>query len=77
MSLEFGVSGFELSELETPNPKRQTAFDGETMNKSEKMAPHNTEAEEAALGSLLLDPDAIFNVASFLSPADFYREKNG
>ena len=41
------------------------------------MAPHNTEAEEAALGSLLLDPDAIFNVASFLNPEDFYREKNG
>jgi replicative DNA helicase len=41
------------------------------------MAPHNTEAEEAALGSLLLDPDAIFNVASFLSHKDFYREKNG
>ena len=47
------------------------------MNKSERMAPHNTEAEEAALGSLLLDPDAIFNVASFLNPEDFYREKNG
>ncbi len=46
-------------------------------NQSERMAPHNTEAEEAALGSLLLDPDAIFNVASFLSPKDFYREKNG
>ena len=50
---------------------------GETMNKSERMAPHNTEAEEAALGSLLLDPDAIFKVASFLEPGDFYREKNG
>ena len=41
------------------------------------MAPHNTEAEEAVLGSLLIDPDAIFKVASFLSPEDFYRERNG
>jgi replicative DNA helicase len=41
------------------------------------MAPHNTEAEEAALGSLLIDPDAIFRVAAFLDPDDFYREKNG
>ena len=41
------------------------------------MAPHNTEAEEAVLGSLLIDPDAIFKVASFLEPKDFYREKNG
>jgi replicative DNA helicase len=47
------------------------------MNRSEKMAPHNTEAEEAILGSLLIDPDAIFKVASFLGPDDFYREKNG
>lgn len=47
------------------------------MNMSERMAPHNTEAEEAALGSLLLDPDAIFRIASFLDPKDFYREKNG
>ena len=41
------------------------------------MAPHNTEAEEATLGSLLIDPDAMFKVASFLGPEDFYREKNG
>jgi replicative DNA helicase len=47
------------------------------MNTSEKMAPHNTEAEEAVLGSLLIDPDAIFKVAPFLGPDDFYREKNG
>jgi len=47
------------------------------MNRSERMAPHNIEAEEAVLGSLLIDPDAIFKVASFLSPEDFYREKNG
>ena len=47
------------------------------MNRSEKMAPHNIEAEEAMLGSLLIDPDAIFKVASFLGPEDFYRERNG
>ena len=38
------------------------------------MAPHNTEAEEAVLGSLIIDPDAILKVASFLSPEVFYRE---
>jgi replicative DNA helicase len=77
MSFEFGVLGFEFIQLKTPNPKLQTAYDGETMNRSERMAPHNTEAEEAVLGSLLIDPDAIFKVASFLAPEDFYREKNG
>jgi len=48
-----------------------------SMNRTEKMVPHNIEAEEAVLGSLLIDPDAIFKVASFLRPEDFYREKNG
>jgi len=41
------------------------------------MAPHSIEAEEAVLGSLLIDPDAILRVASFLRAEDLYREKNG
>ena len=44
---------------------------------SQRMAPHSIEAEEAVLGSLLIDPDAILRVASFLKGEDFYREKNG
>jgi replicative DNA helicase len=38
--------------------------------------PHSPEAEEALLGSLLIDPDAIFEVSSFLKPAAFYNESN-
>jgi len=34
------------------------------------------EAEEAILGALLIDPDAIIRVATILRPEDFYREKN-
>jgi replicative DNA helicase len=41
------------------------------------MAPHSIEAEEAVLGSLLIDPDAILRVASFLRAEDFYRDRNG
>jgi len=41
------------------------------------MIPSNLEAEEAVLGSLLIDPDAIIRVASFLRAEDFYREKHG
>ncbi len=47
------------------------------MNSPDKTIPANPEAEEAVLGSLLIDPDAIIKVASFLEPDDFYREKNG
>ncbi len=40
----------------------------------EKMIPHNIEAEESVLGSILIDPEAIAQVADFLRPSDFYRE---
>ncbi|MBN1660014.1 MAG: replicative DNA helicase [Anaerolineae bacterium] len=43
----------------------------------ERLPPQNVEAEEALLGSLLIDPDAIIRVAVVLKPEDFYREKNG
>ncbi len=39
--------------------------------------PHfNVEAEEAVLGSLMLDPEAISRVLPFLKQEDFYREKH-
>lgn len=43
----------------------------------EKAVPYDVGAEEAVLGSLVLDRDAIVKVAPFLHPSDFYREKNG
>ena len=46
------------------------------MDKLDKSTPANPEAEEAVLGSLLIDPDAVIKVASFLAADDFYREKN-
>lgn len=47
------------------------------MNSSiERLPPHNLEAEEAVLGSLLIDPDAIFEVSGFLKSEAFYREQN-
>ncbi|MGD9001453.1 MAG: replicative DNA helicase [Anaerolineae bacterium] len=43
----------------------------------DKLVPHNIEAEEAVLGSLLIDPEALFRVSPFLNPDDFYLQKNG
>lgn len=42
----------------------------------EKLPPHDIEAEEAVIGSLLVDGEAIHKIAIFLKPEDFYREKN-
>jgi replicative DNA helicase len=47
------------------------------LDKLDKTVPANPEAEEAVLGSLLIDPDAVLKVASFLEDDDFYRERNG
>ena len=40
------------------------------------LPPHSQEAEEAVLGSLLIDPEAILRVASFLAPEHFYVVKH-
>ena len=41
-----------------------------------KTVPANLEAEQAVLGSLLIDPDAIIKIASSLRDSDFYRERH-
>ena len=43
---------------------------------AERLLPHDIEAEEAVVGSLLIDGESILKIASFLKPSDFYREKN-
>lgn len=40
------------------------------------LQPHSPEAEQAILGSLLIDQGAIVNLP-YLQPADFYLERNG
>ena len=43
----------------------------------DKEIPRNIEAEEALLGSLLIDPDVITHVANLVMPEDFYLARNG
>jgi replicative DNA helicase len=43
---------------------------------SEKLPPHDTSAEEAVNGSLLIDSASIYKIAGSLKPADFYHEPN-
>ncbi|MCD6519939.1 MAG: replicative DNA helicase [Anaerolineae bacterium] len=40
----------------------------------DRLPPQNLDAERSVLGSLLIDPDAIIKVGSFLRPEDFYNE---
>ncbi|MBI2426371.1 MAG: replicative DNA helicase [Candidatus Kerfeldbacteria bacterium] len=40
----------------------------------DRVPPHNLEAEQAVLGSLLIDKEAMIRVADVVTPEDFYRE---
>ncbi len=42
----------------------------------ERLPPHDTDAEEAVIGSLLIDGTAIYKIAALLEPTDFYTERN-
>ncbi|QQG45324.1 MAG: replicative DNA helicase [Candidatus Sungiibacteriota bacterium] len=44
-----------------------------TISTEIRMPPQNIEAEMSALGSLMLDKDAIFKVVDALAPHDFYK----
>ena len=41
-----------------------------------KIPPHDTEAEQAVIGSMLTDKDAIISAVEILKEDDFYREDN-
>ena len=41
-----------------------------------KIPPHDIEAEQAILGSMLTDQDAVVDSIEILKPEDFYREDN-
>jgi len=43
---------------------------------SQKTVPQNVDAEEAVLGALMIDPEGIFRVLSFLRGEDFYLKKH-
>ncbi|MDZ7697592.1 MAG: replicative DNA helicase [Deltaproteobacteria bacterium] len=49
--------------------KKKSSFDAHL-----KIPPHNHEAEQAILGSILLNNDTMNQVTDILSPEDFYRE---
>lgn len=46
------------------------------MAKEIRIPPHSDEAEQAVLGALMLDKDAIFQVADYLFAEDFYQQKH-
>ncbi len=42
---------------------------------AERLLPHDADAEESVIGSILIDPQALTKVSAFLKPADFYNAR--
>jgi replicative DNA helicase len=51
----------------------RTAEEVKRQPRTERVPPHNLEAEESVLGSMMLSGEAIAAVVEVLKPADFYR----
>ncbi len=43
----------------------------------DRLPPQSIDAEQSVIGALLIDRDAVIEVADFLSPQDFYRQAHG
>ena len=43
---------------------------------NEKIPPYDAEAEEAVIGSLLIDGDSMIEIGPYLKPEDFFVETN-
>ena len=43
----------------------------------DRLPPQSIEAEQSVLGAILIDRDAVVEVAEFLRPEDFYRQAHG
>ena len=54
----------------------RTTDTSDKMTKAALVVPSNIEAEQAVLGALLIDPDAIIKVAPITRADDFYLEKH-
>ncbi|PJF43583.1 MAG: replicative DNA helicase [Phototrophicales bacterium] len=60
-----------MSEQPAPQPASST------LTPTEYLPPHSVEAEQALLGAILINPDTISEVISFLDADDFYIWRNG
>lgn len=59
------------------NPKTREEFENQqTATPTSPAIPHSREAEEAVIGSILINPEVYFDVAVFLRNEDFYIHRN-
>jgi len=61
-----------MSDQPQPHPSTSPSGDGRPTQEM----PHDRQAEEAVLGSVLVNPEVYFDVAHFLSVEDFFLHRN-
>ena len=66
-----------MQNFDNQNKTRKKLFTPLTTNEVGKLQPQSIELEEAVLGAMLLEKDALSTVIDVLSPETFYKEQNG
>jgi replicative DNA helicase len=66
-----------MQNIDNQNKTRKKLFTPLTTNEIGKLQPQAIELEEAVLGAMLLEKDALSSVIDVLSAESFYKEQNG
>lgn len=66
-----------MQNFDNQNKTRKKLYTPLTTNEVGKLQPQAVELEEAVLGAMLLEKDALSTVIDVVSPESFYKEQNG
>ena len=66
-----------MQNFDNQNKTRKKLYTPLTPNEVGKLQPQAIELEEAVLGAMLLEKDALSTVIDVISPESFYKEQNG
>jgi replicative DNA helicase len=66
-----------MQNFDNQNKTRKKLYTPLTTNEVGKLQPQAIELEEAVLGAMLLEKDALSTVIDVLSAESFYKEQNG
>lgn len=64
-----------MRDQKKPSPEQAQTSHSSSVT-GDKLPPHDYDAEQSTLGSILVDPEVMDEVALFLKPEHFHREQN-
>lgn len=66
-----GLQTYTIQDYPIPQPIANE------LSRKDRLRPHSIEMEQALLGALLIDPDAMTKIAAFIEAKHFFSEKHG